>query len=314
MSIKQVIQEVCEQGSLELFEDYDLSKKTSIGVKSKASFFVKVSTEPKLIQLIKNLNNIEQKYLILGKGSNLILPKIVTDPVIQIAFEMPDQSFWDVRDTYWLPSSMPINVMTGKAIKLGLKGWEYFTGIPATLGGAIWMNAGTSLGEIGDLIKRVKILRRNGSVAIHDIKDGDFSYRTNNFLEDGDLILSAEVTHLGVDKSIPDQIIKYLKKRSSSQPLTKKTCGCTFKNIAVQPDGSTKSCIAGKIIDILGLKGLKHKDLMVSPIHGNFIENHGESTQDDFLEFVEKINSRIESEYGYKFEIEAIIYHNGFTR
>ena len=78
---------------------------------------------------------------------------------------MPDQSFWVQRDSYWLPSSMPINVMTGKAIKLGLKGWEYFTGIPATLGGAIWMNAGTSLGEIGDLIKRVKILRRNGDVS-----------------------------------------------------------------------------------------------------------------------------------------------------
>ena len=65
--------------------------------------------------------------------------------------------------------------------------------------------------------------------------------------------------------------------------------------------------MAGKIIDIIGLKGLKHKNLEVSKVHGNFIENHGKSTQKDFLELVGLINSRIEKDYGHKFEMEAVI-------
>ena len=65
-------------------------------------------------------------------------------------------------------------MMTGKAIKFGLSGWEVFTGIPATLGGAIWMNAGTSLGEIGQLVTSVKILRVNGKIETHHVSKGNF--------------------------------------------------------------------------------------------------------------------------------------------
>ena len=295
---------------LEVYKYYSLSKMSSLGLDSMSEIFIEVSNEQALKLLVQELNKENLNYFVLGKGSNIILPKIIKEPVIRLSFEIDREILAEVKESYWLPANTPLNTMTGKAVKHGLKGWEVFTGIPATFGGAIWMNAGTSHGEIGELIKRVKILRSNGTLEEREIIEGDFSYRKNNFLKKGDIILSAEIVHFGQDESISQKIKDYLKKRSISQPLTKKTCGCTFKNVAILPGGNTKSCIAGKIIDIMGLKGLKYKNLVISPVHGNFIENHGNSSQEDFLEFVDMINSRIEKRYGYKLEMEAIVYRD----
>jgi UDP-N-acetylmuramate dehydrogenase len=297
--------------NIDVIESHDISNKSSLGLKCLAKIFLKIRTEQALFEIIKLLAEIKVKYLLLGKGSNLVLPQVITDPVIQLDFDLDTEELSELRESYSLGANMPLNIMTGKAIKYGLKGWEVFTGIPATLGGAIWMNAGTSLGEIAELITSVKILRASGLIEDYQVSAcKDFSYRKNHFLSSGDIIISANIKHKGVDSGVPQQIISYLKKRSRSQPLTKKTCGCTFKNIALMPDGGTKPCVAGKIIDILGLKGLRHKDLVVSPVHGNFIENHGYATQEDFLEFVDIINSRIENAYGHKLEMEAIIFRN----
>ena len=295
---------------LEISENFDMRKKSTLGLISVAKVFIRIKTEPALVSLIEVLNNFKMEYFVIGKGSNIVLPEHINCPVLQLSLDGFSDELDSIKNFYELPANTPINVMTGKAIKYGLKGWEVFTGIPATLGGAIWMNAGTSLGEIGRLIKSVKILRKNGEIVTYSITKNDFSYRKNNFLNEGDIIVSAVIYHEGVDKNIPKVIIDYLKKRSSTQPLTKRTCGCTFKNTAIYPDGETKSCIAGKIIDIIGLKGTNYKDLVVSLVHGNFIENHGEATQDDFLNFIENINSRIEKSYGYKLEMEAIVYRN----
>ena len=292
---------------LQIEENFDLTSFSTIKIKSIAKIFIKVESENSLIELIKIFNKNKISFLVIGRGSNLILPPVINKPVIKLAFRFDVKLLQNVKDSYFIPANVPLNILTGKAIKLGLKGWEVFTGIPANLGGAIFMNAGTSLGEIGSLIKSVKILKKNGKVINYKIKENDFTYRKNHFLESTDIILAAEVKHFGVDKDIPNKIINYLRKRSQNQPLTQNTCGCTFKNIAIFPDGRTNSCVAGQIIDIIGLKGFKYKNLRVSKVHGNFIENIGESTQEDFLELVEIINSRIEREYGHKLEMEAIV-------
>lgn len=310
MNSQLILNYIQKIDGIEIFQNFDMQKKSTLGLMSVASLFIRVKSEKALLSLVEIFTNHNLEYLVIGKGSNIILPEIINNPVLQLSFEGFAEELEQIKSSYNLPASTPINVMTGKAIKYGLKGWEVFTGIPATLGGAIWMNAGTNLGEIGQLIESVRILRKNGKVENYFISKGDFTYRKNNFLQNGDIIISAVIKHEGIDSKIPQIIIEYLKKRSSTQPLTKKTCGCTFKNIALLPSGNTKSCIAGQIIDIIGLKGTQYKDLVLSLVHGNFIENNGVATQKDFLEFIKIINSRIESSYGYTFEMEAIVYRD----
>lgn len=314
MSNKDLIKHINQIEGIDLTSDLDISNKTTLGLKCIAKNFIQARTVDGLTNLISLFIQKKQNYLVIGKGSNLILPEKISNPVIQLCFNLPVEELSEEKHVYNLPASTPLNLMTGKAIKYGLRGWEVFTGVPATLGGAIWMNAGTSLGEIGELIKSLKVLRRNGVIEQHIVSEKDFSYRKNHFLNNGDIIISAEVTHRGIDKEVAKEIISYLRKRSKTQPLTKRTCGCTFKNVAIMDDGTTKPCIAGKVIDIMGLKGLHHRNLMVSDVHGNFIENHGVSTQADFLRFVETINSRIEKEYGHQLEMEAIVYRDSISR
>src|SRR5690606_37940156 len=107
------------------------------------------------------------------------------------------------HDEYVLPASLGLNHLTAHAVKFGLSGWEVFTGIPASLGGAIYMNAGTNLGEIGALVKSVDIVNSDGVLRTLLVSDQSFSYRKNHFVKSGDVIVGATLIHRGKDSSIP---------------------------------------------------------------------------------------------------------------
>jgi UDP-N-acetylmuramate dehydrogenase len=112
------------------------------------------------------------------------------------------------------------------------------------------MNAGTNLGEIGEIVESVQVLRKNGDIEKVVIDDTSFSYRECHFLNDGDVILEATLTHHGVDNGIGSKISEYMDLRKKTQPLSSRNCGCVFKN-------ASKEMRAGHMIDLLGLKGLK---------------------------------------------------------
>jgi UDP-N-acetylmuramate dehydrogenase len=188
-------------------------------------------------------------------------------------------------------------------VKFGLLGWEVFTGIPASLGGAIYMNAGTNLGEIGPLIKKVVLVTPAGELREEMMNSTSFSYRHNHFVNSGEVIVQAVMIHRGVDASISQKIKSYLEYRRSTQPLATKNCGCVFKN-------PLKELPAGKLIDLLQLKGVGTPQLRISPKHGNFMENAGTATWDQFSSLVDLINFQMDHFYGIEFELEVKIpYH-----
>lgn len=163
------------------------------------------------------------------------------------------------------------------------------------------MNAGTALGEIGDLVKDVSILQVDGEVRLEKIDQNSFKYRGNNFVKPGEVILEATLINKGQDPEIAKIIKNYLEYRKSSQPLTTKNCGCVFKNF----DQNHK---AGQFIDLTGLKGLMLNGLKVSDVHANFIENFDQGSSDDFLTLTNIIKDELELFSGIKFELEAKIY------
>ncbi len=238
------------------------------------------------------------QYRILGWGANQIIHNDASWVYVKIEFPLKKEYLEVYRNSYTLPANTPLSLLSVIAKKHGLRGWEIFTGIPATLGGAIAMNAGTRLGEFGQLVEEVKILTKEGTLKDIIIDKNSFKYRGNCFLRDGDFIISAKITHFGQDPSVEKEITDYLKLRNKTQPISQKTCGCVFKNFS-------PSFSAGQAIDSLALRGFLHKDLEISPKHCNFFENRGNATTQSFLELSGFTAEMLERFCGIKFELEV---------
>lgn len=252
----------------------------------------------KLIQLLKKNN---YAYNIVGWGANQILLNTKDVLLIKLDFEVPKDIFKDPAMKYTLPASTPLNILTSHALKFGLKEWEVFTGIPASLGGAIYMNAGTGLGEICQIIESVDLLKASGEVVRIEGDALRFSYRKNHFVESGDIIIAATLTNKGQDEQVKAKIKDYLQYRKDTQPLNTKNCGCVFKN-------HSNEVRAGHMVDLLGLKGLMVGGLKVSLKHANFIENIESASSKDFDKMVSLILDELEYTTGIRFELEAKIY------
>ena len=255
-----------------------------------------VYTKSALKELLAYLNKVKRPYHLIGWGANQVLINTKSKLFIKLDFPFDEESF-DLNDIY-LPASISLNRMIKLAKKYSLGGWEVLTGIPASLGGAIAMNAGTRLGEIREIIKAVEVMNQAGEIFWIEGEALKFEYRGNKFLKSGDIILGAKLNFKNQDKEITQKIEEYLQYRMKSQPLSSKNCGCVFKNPS--PDQP-----AGKIIDELGLKGITYKSLSISQLHGNFIENAGDATAEDFLTFVNQIKARVKEERGIEFEFEV---------
>tara|TARA_Y100000296_G_C5158134_1_gene250311 strand:+ start:831 stop:1760 length:930 start_codon:yes stop_codon:yes gene_type:complete len=305
-TVKNISKEFSED-EITFFIDSDLSKYSTMKLKAKGNLFL-VHNEEALKKLIVLLNTHKLDYQVIGWGANTVLPEQLKSILIKLKFPFDKKVIDPTVSEYHLPASTPLNIMTSVAQKHGLKGWEVFTGIPGSLGGAIYMNAGTNLGEIGDLITEVSLLEPSGSIRVHKIGSSDFSYRHNHFVRDGEIIISARIKHRGIDSSISQVIKTYLEKRMETQPLKEKTCGCMFKNSQVQYSNHEITCRAGLYIDIMGLGGFGlKKDLRISPKHANFMENKEMASRSDVVSLIDFTLNELEAQYGIQFEKEVQI-------
>jgi len=173
-----------------------------------------------------------------------------------------------------------------------LSGIEFAAGIPGTLGGAIAMNAGTYLGSMSDIVSKVTVMDLlNGSLHILAKDDCSFGYRKSIFLENGLIILKAELNmKKGNQNEIKEKINRLHKKRKRTQPLEKHNAGSIFKN--------TANVSAGKLIDAAGLKGFRIGDAQISEKHANFIVNLEKARAWDVLELMKIIQKKVKSKYG----------------
>lgn len=298
--MKSSLSELKKINEIEILENIDLTRFTTIRLHKNGTLIKSFSLES-TVELIKKLNDLKIDYHLVGWGANQVLHNVDDTLLIKLEFEFNREILKEVHSEYILPASVPLNILTSHAMKFGLKGWEVFTGIPASVGGAVFMNAGTSLGEIGSVVKEVQILTTDGKIRVEKINKNSFSYRKNNFLKDGEVILFATLIHQGIDEAIKTQIKEYLDFRKRTQPLTSKNCGCAFKNF----DDVHK---AGQFIDACGLKGLSINGLRVSHLHANFIENIESATSEDFIELTDLIKYELELFSGIEFELEAKVY------
>jgi UDP-N-acetylmuramate dehydrogenase len=258
----------------------------------------KVTTVDGLKKLGEVLIKHEIEYRIIGLGANQLLSNDKELMWIKLNLKYDKESNNEYKELYSFPASVTLNQLSSLASRYGLCGWEVFTGIPATIGGAVFMNAGTAMGEISSVIESVEVLEDFCTIKKMNLTESNFEYRKNNFLEKNQIIISVQLKHLGKNNEIVDKIKNYLEFRKSTQPLNTKNCGCMFKNYS-------EVAKAGKYIDILGLKGLTNGNLRVSRKHSNFMENYNDASFDDFIKMKEEVLSDLYRFYGLKFELEV---------
>lgn len=252
--------------------------------------------------LLPLLNNTKIPYRVVGLGSNQVLFDDYRYLYIHVNFEV--NPFSEYQDEYIFLASAPVSQITQLAIKHNLKGFEVITGIPASIGGVVFMNAGTSLGEVSQIVTQIDwydplgIQHQKQFIDANEIKQY-FSYRHNSLIPPGSIITQVTLRPHGQDPKIGLLIQEYLLKRKETQPLKTKNCGCTFKN----PSKFTNQS-AAKLIDDLGLKGFTYKDFRISPIHANFIENIGTGTPEDFFYLVKMIQKKVWDHYQIELEVE----------
>ncbi|WP_311408271.1 UDP-N-acetylmuramate dehydrogenase [Liquorilactobacillus uvarum] len=189
---------------------------------------------------------------------------------------------------------------TEAAYKLGLTGLEFAAGIPGSIGGAIFMNAGAYGGEISKVVHSVTILTRNGEIRVYQNGDLDFGYRHSRIQDEKDIVLSARFgLETGNKKKIREAMDDFNFLRASKQPLEYPSCGSVFK----RPEGH----YTGKLIHDAGLQGFQIGGAQVSLKHAGFIVNVGFATASDYLAVIKHIQKTILDKFHVQLETEVRI-------
>lgn len=247
----------------------------------------------KLITFLRD-NNI--KYKILGNGSNVIFNNSGYDGVVIKLSEFNDLKI--TGNTVIVGAGYNLMKLAIKTCHMGLFGLDFATGIPGTVGGAVYMNAGAYKSDMGYVVKSVKVLTPDLEIKELDNKDLDFHYRTS-FLQKnpGYICLEATIKLRKGDKDIIMEIVNDRKKRRlESQPLEYPSAGSVFRN----PEGD----FAGRLIEEIGYKGKSIGGAKVSEKHANFIINNGNASGEDIKKLILEIKEKVKEKYNIELKVE----------
>jgi len=278
-------------------ENASLKKYTSYKVGGLARCVVYPKNTKKLIELLRLCKNKNVKYKILGNGTNTLFSDKEFDGIIIKLDEFNEIEM--INDTtIKVGAGYSLIKLALFATKKSLSGLEFACGIPGTVGGAVYMNAGAYKSDMGYVVKRVKVLTPNYSVINMTNAELDFHYRSSFFQKNPDYIC-LEAT-IGLKKGNREEMIAINKdrkeRRETSQPLEYPSAGSVFRN----PEDN----FAGKMIEDLGLKGLTRGGAQISTKHANFVINLGNATANDIKDLIMFAHDTVLEHYNIDLKIE----------
>ncbi len=258
---------------------------------------VKAIYFPKNIDELKEVIKSNKKYKIIGNGSNLIISSKYDGVLIKL--KNFDKLIFDDNKVIVGAGYMLSNLNT-KCMEEGLTGLEFTFGIPATIGGAIYQNAGAFGFNISELVSNVSALDESFNIVNLSNKDILFGYRDSIFKHKNYIILEVTLNlKKETSKTIKENMFKYINLRKEKQPLEYPSAGSTFKN----PIGHS----AGFLIEKSNLKGYSVNDAFVSDKHANFIINKGEASGDDIIKLIKVIKKKVKEDSNISLELEQEI-------
>ena len=281
-------------------KDAPLSSVTSFKIGSECAVLIepeKVSQIRPLLAFIKE-NNIP--YIILGNGTNVLAPdERLEKAVIKIGDLMADIRLID-ESTVYCSAGTKLVSLCKFALEHSLSGLEFAFGIPGTLGGAIFMNAGAYGGEIKDVLHEISHITDNLKEETVPAESAHLSYRYSDYKKNGCIITGAVLRLRKADKEeIKAAMDDFLFRRKDKQPLEYPSAGSTFKRPATG--------YAGALIEQCNLKGKSIGGAQVSEKHAGFVINKGGATANDVTELIDLIKKTVETQTGVSLEPEVII-------
>lgn len=294
--MKEVIKEIEKLGIGKVEKDVFLSKYTTYKTGGLAKAIVYPKDVESLIKLLKYLKSNSIKHKILGNGSNLLFSDKVYEGVLIRLSELNKVEF--VNNKVYVEAGYPLVKLSHMAAKRSLTGLEFASGIPGTVGGAVFMNAGAYKSDMGYITQEVTVLTPDLRIITLENKEMNFHYRTSFLKTHTEYIcLSAMIRLEKGNKSAIEKVIKDRRKRRvASQPLEYPSAGSVFRN--------PKDMFAGQLIEELGLKGLKKGGAMVSDKHANFIINKDNASSKDIKELIDYVKEKVYEKYKVELKVE----------
>ena len=278
-------------------KEFPMKNYTSIKVGGAAKYVIYPKTIGELNSILDKLYESKTDFAVLGAGSNTIIPDKGIDKVIISTKKLKKISFNNDGTVVAECGAMLSSIMNN-AIKRGLSGFEFAAGIPGTVGGGVYMNAGANGGEIKDVLEEVYGWSKGRTLKIKR-KNINFEYRKSNL--PSLFVVTKAIFRLkrGSSEKSSKNIKDYLEYRNSTQPVKIANTGSIFKN----PPGIA----AGKLIEELGLKGYVIGGAKFSELHGNFIVNFNNATANDIVALINKAKFEAQEKRGIKLETEVKI-------
>lgn len=284
-------------GSVSLNES--LAKHTTWKIGGPADIFLVPDTQDQLADALHILNRHGVPWTMLGRGSNtLVSDKGVRGAVIKLGkgFDFVSFDGGTVR-TGGSYSFIKLSVMTGKE---GLTGLEFAGGIPGSVGGAVYMNAGAHGSDVSRILQSADIVWEDGTRGTYGKEDLAFGYRHSILQERRGIVTEATfLLHAGDRKEIAAALASYKDRRLRTQPLQMACAGSVFRN---PPNDH-----AARLIEAAGLKGEREGNAEVSLLHANFIVNHGGAKAEDVLTLIRRVQSTVEDRFGIRLVPEVLL-------
>jgi UDP-N-acetylmuramate dehydrogenase len=295
---------------VEVRTDAPLGSMTWYGIGGPADFLVRPRSQEALATLVRRARREGMPVRVLGSGANLLIADEGVDGIV-LKLDMP--CFTDVRynatgevEAMRVGAGADMAKTLNDTVRRGLAGLAQMAGIPASVGGAIRMNAGGAFGAIGDAVHSIGCLSEQGDLRVYPASEILFGYRETNIRDP--IILWAAFRLAETDPvALRERVKEIFAYKKSTQPLADHSAGCMFKNPTDTRIGSSGERVsAGKLVDLAGLKGQSVGGAYVSQQHGNFIAVRPGARATDIVELVRMVKERVREAHGIDLRTEVV--------
>jgi len=269
---------------------------------------------PTTVEQLSECLRIDPSLRILGDGANLLVDDDGLDALVVSLSggEFVNVSIDEASGLAAVGAGVNLPKLINQTVRLGLAGLETLGGIPASVGGALVMNAGGAFGQIADVVERVFAIHRDGSQVTLTRGQIAFGYRHSGL---NDLIVTgAELRLVPAGASqLRQKHLDVMAYKKRTQPMADNSAGCAFKNPTLSADvdgiGARGQCVsAGMLIDRAGCKGLRIRTASVSDRHGNFLTADSGGKARDVIELIEEVRHRVRDRFGVELQTEVVIW------
>lgn len=281
-----------------ILQQEPMNKHTSFKIGGSAEFYVKATSIEEIKRILNIVKKYEIPYFILGNGTNILVKdEGINGIVIKIEIDEIQIQKQEQQAIITVGAGVKLCALAQKLLQQEISGFEFASGIPGTIGGAIRMNAGAHGKEMKEIIVETTCMDECGNIHILNNEEQKFEYRNSIFSKLNYIIIGTKLKlEYGEKENIRNQMQEYAIYRKEKQPIEQPSAGSTFKR--------GNGFITAQLIDEAGLKGYKIGDAQVSTKHAGFIVNVGNATAKDVLTLVEEVKNEIKQKFNKDIELE----------